>query len=281
MKPWRSALPALALGLVGLLTLGGPATGLAGGNKELMSIRMAQTMATRGLTESMVGLKVRSNEVHLSDQPSEITVDAKISAVIKGVQHSRPKYDPQRDIAMVEGSLKLGDVSNVIGKKVRYNNLTIKRIGFGTTSAESRPFLNALRAAELDAYDQLARTIVGQEIKSVSKTRNMVLESDEVRSSVLAAIWGAEVVDYGWTEDGSAFVKMKLDARYVKDVMGDRTRYNAGNVIEVTGMGATHDDTKDVEHGQGGRAYDTMDMKLPPPANGGKRDLEGGASTLR
>ena len=70
---------------------------------------------------------------------------------------------------------------NVIGKQVSYNNVTVRRIGLGTNTESSRPFLQALRAAEIDAYDQLARIIVGQQVDSRSRTENLVLVSDEVR----------------------------------------------------------------------------------------------------
>ncbi|BBK33040.1 LPP20 lipoprotein [Stella humosa] len=255
----------------------------AQGNKELMSIRMAQAMATRGITESIVGLKVRSQEVFFSDRSGETSVDTKIQAAVKGVKHGRPKYDAARDIAISEATITLGDVRNVIGKPVSYNNVTVRRIGLGTNTESSRPFLQALRAAEIDAYDQLARTIVGQQVDSRSRTENLVLVSDEVRTSVMAAIWGAEVKDYGWTEDGNAFVKMTLDVRYAKDVFGNRIKYTGPNVIEVTGQGAQRDDTRASmgQPGQPGRLYDPVDLKLPTGAPVAVEAPQTGGSVVR
>lgn len=256
----------------------------AQGNKELMSIRMAQAMATRGITESIVGLKVRSQEVFFSDRSGETSVDTKIQAAVKGVKHGRPKYDAQRDIAISEATITLGDVRNVIGKQVSYNNVTVRRIGLGTNTESSRPFLQALRAAEIDAYDQLARIIVGQQVDSRSRTENLVLVSDEVRTSVMAAIWGAEVKDYGWTEDGNAFVKMTLDVRYAKDIFGQRIKYTGPNVIEVTGQGAQRDDTR-ASMGQPGqppgRLYDPVDLKLPTAAPTAPEQPQTGGSVIR
>ncbi|BBK37507.1 hypothetical protein STAQ_25850 [Allostella sp. ATCC 35155] len=255
----------------------------AQGNKELMSIRMAQAMATRGITESIVGLKVRSQEVFFSDRSGETSVDTKIQAAVKGVKHARPKYDAARDIAISEASITLGDVRNVIGKPVSYNNVTVRRIGLGTNTESSRPFLQALRAAEIDAYDQLARIIVGQQVDSRSRTENLVLVSDEVRTSVMAAIWGAEVKDYGWTEDGNAFVKMTLDVRYAKDILGQRIRYSGPNVVEVTGQGAQRDDTRAGmgQPGQPGRLYDPVDLKLPTAAPTAPAQPQTGGSVIR
>ncbi len=256
----------------------------AQGNKELMSIRMAQAMATRGITESIVGLKVRSQEVFFSDRSGETSVDTKIQAAVKGVKHGRPKYDAARDIAISEATITLGDVRNVIGKPVSYNNVTVRRIGLGTNTESSRPFLQALRAAEIDAYDQLARIIVGQQVDSRSRTENLVLVSDEVRTSVMAAIWGAEVKDYGWTEDGNAFVKMTLDVRYAKDIFGQRIKYTGPNVIEVTGQGAQRDDSR-ASMGQPGqppgRLYDPVDLKLPTAAPTAPEQPATGGSVIR
>lgn len=255
----------------------------AQGNKELMTIRMAQAMATRGITESIVGLKVRSQEVFFADRSGETSVDTKIQAAVKGVKHARPKYDAARDIAISEASITLGDVRNVIGKRVSYNNVTVRRIGFGTNTESSRPFLQALRAAEIDAYDQLARIIVGQQVDSRSRTENLVLVSDEVRTSVMAAIWGAEVKDYGWTEDGNAFVKMTLDVRYAKDILGQHIRYSGPNVVEVTGQGAQRDDTRAGmgQPGQPGRLYDPVDLKLPTAAPTAPEQPQTGGSVIR
>jgi hypothetical protein len=77
---------------------------------------------------------------------------------------------------------------------------------------------------------------------SRSRTENLVLVSDEVRTSVMAAIWGAEVKDYGWTEDGNAFVKMTFDALR-EGHFGQRIKYTGPNVIEVTGH-AQRDDSR-------------------------------------
>jgi hypothetical protein len=262
----RLRLGAAACGLA--LAIGGLATPAAAqGNKALMTIRMAETMATRAIVESVVGLKLRSTEAFFGDRSGQTEVDARTQALIRGVKHGRPKYDPDRDIAMVEATLELGEVSNIIGKPVRYDDVVINRVGFGTNTAAARPFLNALRAAEIDAYDRLARTIVGQEVTSRSQTRNLVLVSDEVRTSVMAAVWGAEMTDYGWSEDGTAFVDMVLDVQYAKDVMGQEMRFSGANVISVTGYGAQFDETRETPTTPGsaesGKPYDTFSLDLP------------------
>jgi hypothetical protein len=267
----------------GALAIGALATPAAAqGNKALMTIRMAETMATRAIVESVVGLKLRSTEAFFGDRSGQTEVDARTRALVRGVDHGRPKYDPDRDIAMVEASLELGEVGNVIGKTVNYDNVVIKRVGFGTNTPAARPFLNALRAAEIDAYDRLARKIVGQEVESRTRTQNLVLVSDEVRTSVMAAVWGATITDYGWLEDSTAYVEMELDTQYAKDVMGNEMRFDGSNVISVTGYGAQFDETRQSPTTPGtadsGKPYDTFSLDLPTQGEGRADRPETGAA---
>ncbi|HYG86800.1 MAG TPA: LPP20 family lipoprotein [Azospirillum sp.] len=252
----RSLLAAGAAGALITVAGFGPQA-LAGGNRELMSIKMAQAQATRALAESVVGLKIKSKVVAFADAPAESSVESKVAAELKGVTFNKPKYDSQKDVAVVEARIDLNLVQNVIGKTFDYKGLTVKRLGFGTSSEGARDYIKALRAAELDAYDQLARTLVGQEITGRSRVENMVVESDEVRTRVMAAVWGAQVVDYGWEENGNAFMKLRLDADFVRNIFGGIQK-NVGTV-EVTGYGATVDDTKSSAN----KPYDSVTVKMP------------------
>jgi hypothetical protein len=130
----------------------------------------------------------------------------------------------------------------IFGKQIDYDDVVVTRVGFATSSPDYQPQLSALRAAELNAYDEMAKLIVGQEMDSKSKVRNFVLENDKVRTRVLAAIWGSEVKDFGWQTDGNAFVVLRLNARWVKDIVGQRIKYTQDNYVEVTGYGSPVDD---------------------------------------
>jgi hypothetical protein len=116
-----------------------------------------------------------------------------------------------------------------------------------------------MRAALVNAYDELADKIVGQKISSYSETENFVLTKDINKSMVCAAIYGAYIpnVDidsrdrgWGWDEGGNAFVKLVLDLRYVKDILGNRITYKGPNVVEVTGRGSQVDDLKGKSDGE-------------------------------
>ncbi len=223
------------------------------GNRQLMSIQKAKDMARRAIVESVVGLKIRSTALWASRPSDYYKIESKVAAAIKGIKFDQIQYDKEKDIAKATASIQLGSVENIIGKRVDYDDVIIRRTAFATSTPDYMPALNALRAAELNAYDEMAKLIVGQKLQSKSKVKNFVLQSDEVRTKVLAAIWGSEVKEFGWTEDQNAFVTLRLNARYVRDIVGQRIQYTEDNYVEVTGYGSPVDDMADTA-GTGGSA---------------------------
>lgn len=211
------------------------------GNKKLMTVNAAKVIAERAVVESVIGLKVRSSETVEDMIAKEVTVDAKTAARIKGIEYTDIVYDPSKDIAQVEASIKLGKVNNIVGKNIDFGGRTISRYGFATSTPAMAGPLQALRAAELDAYKQLAKTIVGFEIDSETSVKDYLLESDEVRAKMMAAIYGANLVDYRWDEQGDAYVKMRLRFGEVEDILNQKINYE-DEVIEVEGVGAQVDD---------------------------------------
>jgi hypothetical protein len=210
-----------------------------------MTIQKAKDMARRAIVESVVGLKIRSNALWANRPSDYYSIQSKVAAAVKGIEFERVQYDKQKDIAKVTASIKVGSVENIIGKQVDFGDMVIKRTAFATSTPAYMDSLNALRAAELNAYDEMAKMIVGQKIASETKVKNFVLESDQVRTKVLAAIWGSEVKEFGWTDDGNAFVTLRLNARWVKDVMDQQIKYTQDNYIEVTGYGSPVDDMEE------------------------------------
>lgn len=230
--------------LILLVALMGASLSVFAGNKKLMTIKKAKAFASRALVESVIGLKIRSKALWASKPDDYNRVQAKVQAAIKGINFETLKYDKEKDIAQATASIRLGNITNVIGKPIHYDDVVITRTAFATSSQQYAPLLSALRAAEIDAYDEMAKLIVGQKIKSKTEVNNMILENDEVRTKVLAAIWGAEVVDYGW-EDDDAFVRLRLNVKWVHDIFGQTVDYGETNYLEVTGYGASVNDLED------------------------------------
>lgn len=248
------------------------------GNLQLMSEKMAKQDLRRNIMESVIGYKVKSEGQFGLTQDANYAIKEKAAAVMKGVVEERIIYDKNKDICIVIGHLDLGDVKNVLGERIRYKNVTVRGVGFGTMSPEYRGHLMALRAALINAYDELAQVIVGQKISSYTEVENFVLAKDSNKSQVCAAVYGAYIpnVDidhpqrgWGWDDSGNAFVKLTIDLARVKDILGQRITYKGPNIIEVVGRGSQVDELKGESGGQPPRGA------ASPQAESGRIELPG------
>ena len=77
-------------------------------------------------------------------------------------------YDKDKDIALAFGHLDLGTVINVLKEKHVFKGVRVEGFGFGTTSESARPALMALRAAHINAYDELAQVMYPPGLRSSS-----------------------------------------------------------------------------------------------------------------
>lgn len=243
MYHFKRSLFFLVLGI--LLT-----TPVIAGNKKLMTIKAAKTVAERAIVESTVGLKIRSQMSVVDMVAQHYPVDSKTMAAIKGIEYEEAIYDSEKDIARVIATIRVGSIENIAGISSNYKDLVIRRVGFGTSTPESAGALKAMRAAEIDAYEQLARQIVGLKLKSETSVENFILKSDVVKTKVLAAIWGAELKEYWWDKEGDAHVSLTLKLGFVEDILGQKLNYQGKEVIEVEGTGAQVDDFSPAQSSQ-------------------------------
>lgn len=215
------------------------------GNKRIMSTRAAKVMAERALVESVYGLKVRSTE-EVQDMVAASFIgktETKTSARIKGVKFEEVVYDAEKDIAKVTASINLESIENIDGQMMDLHNKEFRRVAFATSTPSQAGPLKALRAAELDAYKQLVKRVVGFTLESKTTVENYMLKSDMVKTKVLATIYLARVTDFGWTENGDAYVKMALNVKETSDILGEQI-VGEDDIIEVEGAGAQVDDFK-------------------------------------
>lgn len=215
------------------------------GNKKFMTINAAKVLAERAIVESVIGLKIRTTERVEDMVAVHQRIDAKTAANIKGIEYSDIVYDSAKDIAKVTARINLGNVRTIVGKNINWGNRTIERVAFATSTPSNAGPLKALRAAELDAYSQLAKRIIGFNLESESSVENFILKSDEARTRLLAAIYGARLVGYRWDSNGDAYVKLSLKMGEVRDILGQRIMYD-GVVVEVEGSGAQKDDFSEI-----------------------------------
>jgi len=220
------------------------------GNKKIMSIRAAKVLAERALVESMYGLKLRATEEVADMVASSFmgSTESKTSATIKGVNFDEVVYDPERDIAKVTASATMDSITNIDGDTINLQGKVFHRVAFATSTPESAGPLRAMRAAELDAYQQLVKRIVGFTLESQTTVENFMLKSDLVKTKVLATMYMAEVTEYGWDQDGDAFVKMKLNVREIGSMLGEPVA-GGEEVVEVEGMGSAKDDFSSAKAG--------------------------------
>ncbi|HER63417.1 MAG TPA: hypothetical protein ENO11_05510, partial [Desulfobacteraceae bacterium] len=180
------------------------------GNKKLMTVNAAKVLAERAVIESVVGLKIRATDKVENLVATHMKIEAKTAAEVKGINYTDIVYDPAKDIAKVTAELPVDRVRNIVGGDIRYGSMVIKRVAFASSSPDMVGPLKALRAAELDAYKQLAKQIVGFKLASDTTVENYILQNDAVRAKVLAAIWGAELAGYRWDNEGDAYVTLRL-----------------------------------------------------------------------
>lgn len=264
------------------------------GNKKLMTIQAGKVLAERAIVESVIGLKIKTTERVENMVAVHQRIDAKTAANIKGIQYSDIVYDKAKDIAKVTARINLGRVTTIIGKRINWGDKTIERVAFATSTEANAGPLKALRAAELDAYSQLAKQIVGFNLQSKTSVENYIMKNDEARTRLLAAIYGAKLVGYRWDADGDAYVKLALTMGEVDDILGQRINYN-GTIIEVEGSGAQTDDFNEANSYDDGNTSSSMKIgtsvkegNLDIPINGQSTptveqrvDYPAGGSTLQ
>lgn len=224
------------------------------GNKRIMTIRAAKVMAERAIVESVHGLKLRATEEVTDMIPTsfEGSTESKTLAKIKGIQYEDITYDAGKDIAKVTASVTLDKLTNVDGKEMNLKNKVFRRVGFATSTPEMAGPIRALRAAELDAYKQMIKRIVGFTLESKTSVKNYMLKSDLVKTKVLATLYLAQVTDYGWDQYGDAYVKMTLDVKEVSEIIGEPV-VDGAEVIEVEGQGAQENDFQGAQKAAAGK----------------------------
>ena len=213
------------------------------GNKKVMSVNAAKVLSSRALIESIYGLKIRATEEVVDMVANKFTgiTETKTSSRINGVKYEDVIYDAEKDVAKVTASVSLDSITNIDGDVLDLRNKVFRRVAFATSTPSQAGPLKALRAAELDAYKQLAQRISGFTIESHTTVENFMLKSDLVRTKVLATLYLAELKEFGWDETGNAYVRMFLDIKSASDILGEEI-IGEGDIVMVEGAGSQVDD---------------------------------------
>lgn len=212
------------------------------GLKKLMTVRKARIVAQRALVESVFGLKVKTEEsvTDMLEATFFTTGQSKTKATVVGINMDEVVYDAKKDIAKATASITLRQVSEQTGIEFPNPDMKFTRVGFATSSQDHLSSLKAMRVAEIDAYSSLAKESLGFELESGTSVENYILKSDVIKTKMIAALFLAELVDYGWDEEKNAFVTLSLDLDTMAAVMGKEL--STKGKIKVTGYGATVND---------------------------------------
>jgi len=141
--------------------------------------------------------------------------------------------------------------------------------------------LLAKRAAQADAYRNLAEQVKGLRITSSTYVRDFVAENDEIATALNTFLRGAKVTDVRYMEDGSAEVTVELAIKvleaqltqiYKAHYKGDKYKINdftdlhVTNKVEkitATGNGAPRDMAVE-EYDEAGQPVKGRSLYLPP-----------------
>ncbi len=235
------------------------------GNDNLMAIKQAELVACRALVESVYGVKVRSSsEVKdLVNGIFEGSAETKTMGTLRGYKLDKV-FDEEKGVAKVTATITLKQVGELTGMSFPNPDKEIRRIGFSTIRPEMKGAISALRAAELDAYGQLAEQIVGMEVEGKSSVHNMVLQSDAIKAKVVAALFMTEMVSYGWNKNGNAYITLRINVDDVATILGEKL--NVSGVVEATGNGAAVNDYKGVPDADGSVQKKAVKEEPMPPA---------------
>lgn len=231
------------------------------GNDSLMAVKQAEIVACRALVESVYGVKVRSSsEVKdLVNGIFEGSAETKTVGTLRGYKLDKV-FDEERGVAKVTATISLQQVGELTGMTFPNPEKEIRRIGFSTIRADMKGSISALRAAELDAYGQLAEQIVGMDVEGKSSVRNMILQSDSIKAKVVAALFMTEMVSYGWSKDGNAYITLRINVDDVAMILGEKL--SVSGVIEATGNGAAVNDYKNLRDADA--SPKKIDEPMPP-----------------
>jgi hypothetical protein len=101
------------------------------------------------------------------------------------------------------------------------------------TSTEKNRLL-AKRAAEADAYRNLAEAVYGLQINSRTYVHDFVAESDDIRTEVDTVVKGIRLGDPIWYEDGSCEVPAEVTVAKVIDTLRSaHKRYYKGEAVKA------------------------------------------------
>lgn len=247
IRALRIAAPALIFGILFLFAADTHAQ--VDAQSRLMAKRAAKADALRNLTETIYGVRIDSSTNVRDFVTQSDSIRTRMEVVIQGARELDYKELPD-GTAEVTVEITLGQVEDILGRKIYYNSNTFAATGYGApsggASSVSTPpvsaspevirakgngiepndssmtraerALMAKRAAKLDALRNLAEQVHGVKIKSDSYVRDFVTQSDEIRAKVHTFVQGARVLYEKKMPDGSYEAEVEIDLEPLRKI---------------------------------------------------------------
>lgn len=208
--------------------------------KRLMTKRAAKADALRNLAEEIYGLRLDSRTTVRDFVTQSDVIRTGLDTLIRGAKEIDYVERPD-GTAEVTVEITLGQVEDILGRRLFYDQQTFTATGYGAPSgsyAEPAPpapsadvvrakgygveprdpsmtfaekMLMAKRAGKLDAMRNLAEQVRGVRITSDSYVRDFVAQSDEMRARLDTFIQGARVISEKPMPDGSYEVEVEVE----------------------------------------------------------------------
>jgi len=206
---------------------------------RLMAKRAAKVDALRNLAETIYGVRVDSHTTVRDFVTQSDVIKARLNTVIQGAREV-DYVERQDGTAEVTVEITLGQVEDILGRRLSYDYQTFTATGYGAptgVSAVTEPppaadvvrakgygvepndaslnsaekGLMARRAAKVDALRNLAEQVRGVRITSDTLVRDFVTQSDEMKARLSTFMQGARVVSEQQMPDGSYEVEVEIE----------------------------------------------------------------------
>ncbi|HUT61351.1 MAG TPA: hypothetical protein VNA25_26170 [Phycisphaerae bacterium] len=228
-----------------------PAWQAVGAQERLAAKRVAEVDALRLLTERIYGIRINADTLVLDLALASDEIRGDLSQMMKGVRTTGEKYTDDFTVEVTR-QVTLREVVETITRTLRRTqrwygvkeeeltdidrttrDTVLAVVGNGAVpGSKGQRMIQAKRAAEMDGFRKLVEIIVGTQITSDTRVRDLVLASDKIATHVAAVLKGAKTTDIVYRDDGSCEVTKQIVLREViETVMRSYQRYVQGGKV--------------------------------------------------
>lgn len=263
----------------------------AGPRARLKATKAAELDADRLLVERIYGLQIDADTTLRDLVEHDDSISGAVSATLVGAITTRPPEYIEDGRVRVVRAVKIREVVDTLNRVIKGKRLNDG--SFSTTSddtktnresndrlidvmgnsalpgSEGHQKILAKRAAEMDAYRELSKRIMGIKIDSETTVRDQAIENDEIISSLSHIIKAATPTKITYIQDGTCEVTMEVK---IKDIIRTLKRKSIGSTTKTTIKDEESDRTFSATGV--GRMHDAADSGDNPSTGGSDEQVE-------